>query len=125
MNFPPITLVDNDDAALDALDNICTVESSEQILAGAFLAVIRAYEKHAKYEEFATMLRQCVELHDLVARIRFLNATKLLLQKQTIEQEGLDISIANITSRAEHCRNKLLKNMQLVRKIPSQEITKH
>lgn len=118
-------IVIDDDAALEALDTVCTPNSSERILSGAYLAIIRAWEKEAQREPFAEMLDHCVHLYNLMARIRFLAATKALLEQGPILPENLDKSLAILTVQAESHRTKLLDHMKAVRKIPARGVTKH
>lgn len=121
----PIFIRPEDDTALDALDAVCTVESAERILVGAYMSVTRAYEKGAKREPFLEILEHCVQLHDLMARIKFLNATRLILAKQVIQPEDLTKSIAILTAQAESRRTKLIEHMKAVKKIPAPGVTKH
>ncbi len=124
-NPQQILLAIDDDAAIDALDTVCSPNNAERIRSGAFLALIRAWEKDAQREPFSEMLDHCVKLYDLLARIRFLAATKLMISEHKLDPEDLDKSIAWVTTQAESHRTKLLDQMKLVRKIPSKLVSKH
>lgn len=122
---PPFIIAVGDDAALEALDAVCTVSNAERILCGTFIAVMRAYEKGAKREPFVEILDNCTKLHDLMARIKFLNALKVLIEKQPVNPDDLAKSISVLTSQAESRRTKIIEQMQAVKKIPARGVTKH
>lgn len=121
---PFMTRID-DAAVLTALDAVCSPQSYNMVLYGALCAVCRAYEKGAKVEPFMELLEDFMKLTDLMARMRFLYATKHLIEKAPLQVEHLDTSIKWITTEAENTRERIIKQMLNVKKIPAKGVRKH
>lgn len=122
---PPFMIVAEDDVALEALDAICTPINAERILTGAYLSVLRAWDKDAKREPFCEMLENCTKLFDLMARIKFLTAAQIMLQKGPLDPADLAKSLAVMTIQAESLRTKQLELMKQVHNIPPRGVSKH
>lgn len=113
------------EAMMAALDNVASWKNSDQIMAGAFLSIIAAYDRNVKRDVFVEMVNDTVWLYAILARLRFLAAADAMIGKEEFTQENIQNSLQILTARAEHRRQKVMEAADLVRKCPPKGVSKH
>lgn len=117
---------DSDGIALDALDRITSPFSSETLKAGAFLSVLRAYDKKIDREKFSEILDKALRFWDQMARMRFTMAMQIILQESgAVDPQKIAEGHKMLLAKCENVRLALIEDMKKVAAIPPKGTTKH
>lgn len=111
---------------MKAMSSVTSAPSSDRLMTGIFMGIMDAWDRKIEREKFIELLQQSLMYNEILARLHLSNGwLKVYYSDTPPPEDTLANSIKEITVEGEKCRERLVKQLELLVQCPDDEDTTH